>query len=242
MDWNGPPEGGNLSVGVWHDVVEENIKGASAELPGNDSGDKPGDVITVWQSTDLSRKPEIVSFSQNNIVAATGALISAIPLRQRLSSADLVLPADGFAHSYVLCQTLAALFMHASSQGPCGSQQQVSPCMHHKGQARLSVPTRDGESEWMSMSAGEEQQALCSSGRQGLHGLRGCQECRVRGRQDRSAGAQPGQWPRGHQAPLGNLAQCKCQDCGMMDSQGWIALVDSRMPEQPRPMCHQQLG
>lgn len=114
MDWNGPPEGGNLSVGVWHDVVEENIKGASPELPSNDSGDKPGDVITVWQSTDLSRKPEIVSFSQDNIVAATGALISAIPLRQRLSSADLVLPADGFAHSYVLCQTLAALFMHAS--------------------------------------------------------------------------------------------------------------------------------
>lgn len=116
MDWNGVPEGaeGRLAVGVWHDVVEENVKSASAELPGNDSGNVPGEIITVWQSTNLNAKPEVVAFTQENIVAATGALISAIPLRQRLSSADLVLPADGFTHSYVLCQTLAALFMHAS--------------------------------------------------------------------------------------------------------------------------------
>jgi len=35
-------------------------------------------------------------------------------MRQRLSPADLFLPADEFAHSYVLCWTLAALYSHAS--------------------------------------------------------------------------------------------------------------------------------
>ncbi|CAK4030973.1 AMP-extracellular domain-containing [Lecanosticta acicola] len=116
MDWNGVPEGaeGRLSVGVWHDVVDESMKNASAEVPSNESGDTPRELITVWQSTTLTSKPEIVSFSQENIVAAVGALISAIPLRQRFSSADLILPADSFTHTYVLSQTLAALFTHAS--------------------------------------------------------------------------------------------------------------------------------
>lgn len=116
MDWNGAPDSaqGRLSVSVWHDVVDENKAKASAGLPSNESVDKPGDVITVWQSADPAAKPEIVSFTQENIVAAVAALISAIPPRQRLSSADLVLPADSFTHSYVLCQTFAALFTHCS--------------------------------------------------------------------------------------------------------------------------------
>lgn len=116
MDWNGAPDvaQGRLSVSVWHDVVEDNKAKASAELPNNDSGDKPGEVITVWQSTDIATKPEIVSFTQENIVAAVAALISAIPPRQRLTPADLVLPADTFTHSYLLCQTFAALFTHCS--------------------------------------------------------------------------------------------------------------------------------
>ncbi|KAF2170966.1 hypothetical protein M409DRAFT_63972 [Zasmidium cellare ATCC 36951] len=116
MDWNGAPDSaqGRLSVSVWHDVVEENKSKAGAELPSNESDDKPGDVITVWQPTDSTSKPEIVSFTQENIVSAVAALISAIPPRQRLTPADLVLPADTFTHSYVLCQTFAALFTHCS--------------------------------------------------------------------------------------------------------------------------------
>lgn len=49
-----------------------------------------------------------------NIVSASAALISALPMRQRLGPSDLVLPADSFSSSYVLCQTFAALFSHAS--------------------------------------------------------------------------------------------------------------------------------
>lgn len=41
-------------------------------------------------------------------------MLSALPMRQRLSASDLVLPADSFSHSYVLCWTLASLFSHAS--------------------------------------------------------------------------------------------------------------------------------
>lgn len=115
MDWHGLPDDAqaHLQVSVWHDVIDDN-KSTAIELPSNDSGETPGDVVFVWQSTSSSTKPEIVTLTQGNIVAATAALISAIPLRQRLSSADLVLPADSFTHNYVLCQTFAALFMHAS--------------------------------------------------------------------------------------------------------------------------------
>lgn len=115
MDWNGVPDGaeGHLSVNVWHDVVEENRAKASTELPGNE-GTTPEDVIVVWQSAKPDLKSEIVTLTQANLVAATAALISAVPLRQRFTPEDLVLPADTFTHSYVLCQTFAALFTHAS--------------------------------------------------------------------------------------------------------------------------------
>ncbi|EME43487.1 hypothetical protein DOTSEDRAFT_72759 [Dothistroma septosporum NZE10] len=112
MDWDGAPEGG-LSVGVWHNIVEDNKSSATIELPDND-GDKPGAIVTVWQPTDLAKEPEIVSFTQENIVSAVAAQISAIPLRQRLTSADLVLPADTFTHNYVLTNTFATLFTHSS--------------------------------------------------------------------------------------------------------------------------------
>ena len=116
MDWNGVPDAaqGRLNVSVWHDVVQENQGKASGELPTNENGDAPGNVISVWQSKQLDSKPEIVTFTQKNMVSAISALISALPLRQRLSSADLVLPASSFHIPYVLCQTMAALFMHTS--------------------------------------------------------------------------------------------------------------------------------
>ncbi|KXS95654.1 hypothetical protein AC579_10368 [Pseudocercospora musae] len=116
MDWNGVPDeaAGRLVVSVWHDVVEENKATATTELPSNETGDTPGDIVTVWQPFDPAILPQIVPFTQKNIVAAIAALVTAIPTRQRFSSADLVLPADTFTHSYVLCQTLAALYMHCS--------------------------------------------------------------------------------------------------------------------------------
>lgn len=114
MDWNGSPEGGRPAVGVWHDIIEDGIPSVSSELPDNETGNKPQDVIIATQPTNLAIKPTITTFTHRNLVSATAALISTIPLRQRLTPADLVLPASSFSLSYVLCNTLAALYSHAS--------------------------------------------------------------------------------------------------------------------------------
>lgn len=114
MDWNGAPDSAKdrMKVSVWHDVVEEQQpKVANAELPANET---LGEVVSAWQSRTLDSKPEIVSFSHGNFVSAIASLISTLPLRQRLSPADLVLPASSFNIPYVLCQTLASLYQHAS--------------------------------------------------------------------------------------------------------------------------------
>jgi hypothetical protein len=86
MDWHGVPESAQnrLTVSVWHDVVEETQATAGADLPTNETGNKPEEVITIWQPTDISHPPEIVPFTQRNIVSAIAALISALPLRQRM--------------------------------------------------------------------------------------------------------------------------------------------------------------
>ncbi|WPH03842.1 Hypothetical protein R9X50_00672500 [Acrodontium crateriforme] len=115
MDWNGVPDNAadRLTVSVWHNLVEEN-KSPAVALPSNETGDQPGDVVIVWQPVSADKKPEIITFTQSNIVSAVASLISALPLRQRFNSGDLIVPADTFTHSYVLCQTLAALYVHAS--------------------------------------------------------------------------------------------------------------------------------
>lgn len=48
------------------------------------------------------------------MVSAIAGLGSAVPLQQRITGADLVLPADFFSNTYVLCYTLATLYSHAS--------------------------------------------------------------------------------------------------------------------------------
>lgn len=116
MDWNGVPTNASdrLTVSVWHDVIEENEPRATSSLPANMPGETLSDLVTIWQPTDVQMKPTITTFTQANIVAATASLITAIPLRQRLTPSDLVLPADHFSHSYILCNTFAALFSHTS--------------------------------------------------------------------------------------------------------------------------------
>jgi hypothetical protein len=116
MDWAGVPDSAQsrLKIGVWNDIFEDNEATASTALPGNDVVEKPSDVVTVWQSTDSGVKPTITTFTQSNIVAAVAALITALPLRQRITPSDLLLPADSFSHTYTLAWTLAALFTHAS--------------------------------------------------------------------------------------------------------------------------------
>ncbi|KAF2191833.1 hypothetical protein K469DRAFT_556422 [Zopfia rhizophila CBS 207.26] len=112
MDWNEVPEGigGKVDVSVWHELVQDQ-KNGKVELP-QDSG-KPANLVFLWQEG-VGKSAEIVEFSQQNISAATGALISALPGAHRFSPSDTFLPVDLFSHSYCLCLTLAALFSHAT--------------------------------------------------------------------------------------------------------------------------------
>ncbi|KAF2788818.1 hypothetical protein K505DRAFT_328658 [Melanomma pulvis-pyrius CBS 109.77] len=112
MDWNEIPEGigGKVDVSVWHQLVQDQ-KNGTPELP-QEAGRAPN-IVFLWQN-ELSKSAEIVEFTQQNISAATGALISALPGRQRFNSSDTFLSADTFTHSYSLCLTLAALFTHGT--------------------------------------------------------------------------------------------------------------------------------
>lgn len=116
MDWNERPTNASdrVVVNVWHDVIEENKASAISSFPPNIPGETLPDLVTIWQPNDNQSKATITTFTQGNIVAATASLITAIPLRQRLAPSDLVLPADHFSNSYILCNTFAALFAHTS--------------------------------------------------------------------------------------------------------------------------------
>ncbi|KAF2125369.1 hypothetical protein P153DRAFT_370043 [Dothidotthia symphoricarpi CBS 119687] len=112
MDWSEVPEGigGNIDVSVWHQLVQDQAS-SSFQLPSN--SDKAPNVVFLWQEA-AGKPAEIVEFTQQNLAAATGALITALPSMHRITASDTFLPADAFTHSYSLCLTLAALFSHAT--------------------------------------------------------------------------------------------------------------------------------
>ncbi|KAI7598037.1 acetyl-CoA synthetase-like protein, partial [Hortaea werneckii] len=117
VDWNGGPTHSktNLNVSVWHELVESAPSSiATAPLPANQAGERLGNIITVWQPADPQSEPEITTFTHANLISAVAALITALPLRQRIVPSDLLLPADSFTNTYILCQTLAALYLHAN--------------------------------------------------------------------------------------------------------------------------------
>jgi acyl-CoA synthetase (AMP-forming)/AMP-acid ligase II len=112
MDWNEVPEGigGKIDVSVWHQLVQD-LKIAFPELP-KDAGKAPN-VAFLWQER-VGKAAEIVEFTQQNLAAGTGALLSALPGPQRFNASDSFLAADTFTNSYTLCLTLAALYAHAT--------------------------------------------------------------------------------------------------------------------------------
>lgn len=112
VDWNVVPEGigGKIDVSVWHQLVQDQQNG-SVELP-QDAG-KAQNVVFLWQEG-VGKPVEIVEFTQQNLAAATAALLSALPGSHRFNASDSFLPADTFTNSYTLCLTLAALYTHAT--------------------------------------------------------------------------------------------------------------------------------
>ncbi|KAF2646775.1 hypothetical protein P280DRAFT_386650 [Massarina eburnea CBS 473.64] len=112
MDWNEVPEGigGRIEVSVWHQLVQDH-KNEDFALP-QDEGKAPP-VVFLWQEAP-GKSAEFVEFTQRNLAAATGALISSLPTQHRFNASDSFLAADAFTHSYPLCLTLAALYSHAT--------------------------------------------------------------------------------------------------------------------------------
>lgn len=65
MDWEGAPEhetGGKISVSVWDNLVQE-ATAATSELPSNDQGAAPGNLIFLWQQSP-GGPAKIVEFTQ----------------------------------------------------------------------------------------------------------------------------------------------------------------------------------
>lgn len=114
MDWNEVPEGfgGEVNVSTWQDILNDNPPDAGLELPSETEAQEPKDVIFFWPTKDNTE--EMVQFTQKNLVAAISAQITAVPTTQRLSPADLFLPAAPLSSSFTLVLTLAALYNNAS--------------------------------------------------------------------------------------------------------------------------------
>lgn len=112
MDWNEVPEGigGKIDVSVWHQLIQDH-KNSTPTLPATE-GTAPG-VVFLWQEA-VGKPAEVVEFTQQNLVAAIGSLISALPGPHRFNASDSFLPVDCFTNSYCLCLTLAALFSHST--------------------------------------------------------------------------------------------------------------------------------
>jgi acyl-CoA synthetase (AMP-forming)/AMP-acid ligase II len=112
MEWSEVPEGigGKIDVSVWHELLQD-AKNSEAPLPSSTA--KAPNVVFLWQEA-VSKPAEIVEFTQQNIAAAVGSLITALPAAQRFTASDTFFSADAFTSSYSLCLTLAALFSHST--------------------------------------------------------------------------------------------------------------------------------
>lgn len=115
LDWNEVPEGtgGSVNVATWQDIVNDAPEAAGAELPALNPTNVPQDVVAFWQ-TKPGQMEEMVRFSQTHLVAGIAGQIAALPTKERLSQADLFLPADSLSHIHTLTLTLAALYSNAS--------------------------------------------------------------------------------------------------------------------------------
>nr|OQO18861.1 hypothetical protein B0A51_14527 [Rachicladosporium sp. CCFEE 5018] len=116
MDWGGTPKAvqGKLTVEAWHVILRDQGEWEKVELPKYSKTDPKKSVVAVYQPSDAMKDATITTFTSANIIAGVAGLLNSLPLRQRLSPADLVLPADSFNSSYTLCWTLAALYTHTS--------------------------------------------------------------------------------------------------------------------------------
>lgn len=110
VDWTDAAEG----TSTWHEVVEEHAREGSTELPSITADEQAPNIITLWLSESDPSSGELVTFTQQNIVAAVAAQISALPRNNRINTSDLFMPADSMTSPAILVLALAALYSNAS--------------------------------------------------------------------------------------------------------------------------------
>jgi hypothetical protein len=110
LDWNEVPTGtgGAVNVSTWSEIIQEQEQAAGTELPSIDRAVVPKNVVGFGPSG------EMVEYTQANLVAGISGQLTSIPTTQRITSADLFLPADPLTSIYTLVLTLGALFSNAS--------------------------------------------------------------------------------------------------------------------------------
>ncbi|KAI1812338.1 hypothetical protein GGS20DRAFT_587630 [Poronia punctata] len=115
LDWNEVPKGmgGKVNVSTWQDILSDHPQSAGAALPAEDHTTDAPDVIMFWKNDDDTVE-EMVRFTQGNIISAVSAQLVALPVRERLSPADLFFPAAPLSSSYPLVLTLGAIYNNAS--------------------------------------------------------------------------------------------------------------------------------
>ncbi|KAL8981336.1 MAG: hypothetical protein Q9177_005607 [Variospora cf. flavescens] len=114
MEWSEVPEGvgGKAEIAVWHDIIEERRSSVTGDLT-NDK--EPTNVIVISKNvSNLSTGFDIVEITQQNIVAAVSAQISALPRPHRLGPSDLLLSLASLSSLYPLVIAFAALFSNSS--------------------------------------------------------------------------------------------------------------------------------
>lgn len=110
LDWNEVPRGtgGAVHVSTWQDVIQDQPESTGTELPAVDRHNNLKKVLAFWPSG------ELVEYTQENLIAGVAGQLTSIPTTQRITPADLFLPADSLTTIYPLVLTLAALYSNAS--------------------------------------------------------------------------------------------------------------------------------
>jgi len=110
MDWNEVPTGtgGAVNVSTWQDIIQDQDANAGSELPVSDKKAELKKVLAFWPTG------ELVEYTQANIIAGVAGQLTSVPTVQRITNADLFLPADLLTSVYPLILTLTALYSNAS--------------------------------------------------------------------------------------------------------------------------------
>lgn len=110
MDWNEVPKGtgGAINVSTWQEIIQDQEPTTGTELPAVERTSELKKIIEFWPSG------EMVEYTHANLIAGIAGQLTSVPTTQRITTADLFLPADSLTTIYPLVLTLSALFSNAT--------------------------------------------------------------------------------------------------------------------------------